>query len=102
MSADGYVDHKPIYIKIFLTLAVLTAIEVAIPFISKAQPDPYTALGLTWSRTALLSLAGAKATLVALFFMHLKWETRWLRLIALAPATLIFFAVWLVAESIYR
>ncbi len=97
-----YVNHKGTYIKIFVVLAVLTAIEVSIPFVARSQPDPFTALGLTWSRTALLTLAVAKATLVALFFMHLKWETKWLRFIALAPATLVFFAVWLVAEAIYR
>lgn len=100
--SDTYVNHKPTYFKIFLALAVLTGIEVAIPFIAHAQPDPHVALGLTWSRTALLALASAKASLVGLYFMHLKWETRWVRLVALAPACLVFFAVFLIAEQIYR
>lgn len=101
MSGD-YVNRKPMYIKIFAALAVMTLVEVAIPLVAKQQADPFTALGLTWSRTALLALATAKASLVGLFFMHLRWETRWLRFVALAPATLVFYAVFLVAESIYR
>jgi len=60
---------KPItYIGVFVVLAVVTAVEV---FISGAGLD----------RTAmvviLLALATSKALLVVLFFMHLKYDTKW-------------------------
>jgi cytochrome c oxidase subunit 4 len=57
-------------------LAVLTVIEVGVAF-----------LGLPRSATilALLGLAVWKALLVALYFMHLKYESRALRVIAAAP-----------------
>lgn len=60
---------KPItYVGVFVVLAVVTAVEV---FISGAGLD----------RTAmvviLLALATSKALLVVLFFMHLKYDTKW-------------------------
>ncbi len=70
-------EHKqPRYMIIWGALAVLTVIEVGVAF-----------LGLPRSATilALLGLAVWKALLVALYFMHLKYESRALRVIAAAP-----------------
>ena len=71
---------KPNYIRIFVFLAVLTAIEVA------------TALTLStaWLRISfLLLLAVVKAGLVVSYYMHLKFEKIPLRLIALGPLVLV-------------
>lgn len=100
--AEQHESHVGTYIKIFIALAVLTAIEVAVPIYMRGTPDPRVALGLTADRLALLLLAAAKASLVGLYFMHLKWETTWLRFIAMMPAALTFFAIFLIAEAIYR
>ena len=97
-----YVNHKPTYIKVFFALAILTAIEVYIPRLAHGGGDPRIALGMTWDRAALLCLAGGKAGLVGLFFMHLKYEAEWLRFIALGPTCLVFYAVFLVAEQVFR
>ena len=70
-------DHEqPKYLLIWGALAVLTAIEVGVAF-----------LGLSRATTilTLLGLAVWKALLVALYFMHLKYESRALRIIAAAP-----------------
>jgi cytochrome c oxidase subunit IV len=47
-------------------------------------------------------LAFGKATIVAAFFMHLKWEKPWLKYIALMPVYMGVFAILLMLESMYR
>lgn len=72
-------DNHPNYILVWLGLAVLTAVEVGVAF-------------LPWSKTIILlllvGLAVWKALLVALYFMHLKYEKPPLRILALAPLPL--------------
>ncbi len=84
MSSDG---KKPRYMLVFGGLAVLTAIEVGVAF-----------MGFERNVTVLilLALAAWKALLVALYFMHLKWETRSLKVLAaapLVPAAIMIFVV---------
>jgi cytochrome c oxidase subunit 4 len=57
-------------------LAVLTMIEVGVAFLG--MPRSVTIL-------ALLGLAIWKALLVALYFMHLRFEPKLLRVVAAAP-----------------
>jgi cytochrome c oxidase subunit 4 len=71
------VKHShPNYIGIFIALAVLTALELTVAF-------------LPWQkRTLILLLIGLavwKALLVALYFMHLRFERGRLRILAIAP-----------------
>jgi cytochrome c oxidase subunit 4 len=61
---------------IFWYLAVLTVVEIAVIF----MPISRTAIAVM-----LVSLATAKATLVAMYFMHLRLETKTLGYIALTP-----------------
>jgi cytochrome c oxidase subunit 4 len=58
------------YIKIALILAVVTGVEVALY---------YTKFNQQATNAALLVLAGAKFTMVAAYFMHLKFDNRVLR-----------------------
>ena len=73
--------HKrPNYILIWVYLAVLTAAELALAFELPISRNMKLVL--------LLFLAVWKALLVALFFMHLKFE-RWnLRILAIIPIPL--------------
>jgi cytochrome c oxidase subunit 4 len=73
--------HKrPNYILIWVYLAVLTAAELALAFELPISRNMKLVL--------LLFLAVWKALLVALFFMHLKFE-RWnLRIMAIIPLPL--------------
>lgn len=78
--------HKaPNYMLIFYWLAALTAIEVAVAYL----PESMRALMVA----SLVGLAVAKAALVAMYFMHLKFETRTLSLIALTPPFLLILFV---------
>jgi caa(3)-type oxidase subunit IV len=91
-------DHKPNrkeYWVIFVALFLLTILEVGVtkvPGISK-----------TLMRLALVGMALTKAGLVGLFYMHLKHETRILRLtVAIPLATPALYAVVLISEAAWR
>jgi cytochrome c oxidase subunit 4 len=73
---DTPAARRPRYMRIFVFLALLTAVEVAVAL----TPVPKSAQVLF-----LIALAIAKATLVALYYMHLRFEGRILRIIATAP-----------------
>lgn len=78
--------HKhPNYMTIFWYLTVLTVIELGVIFMP---------LGKFTIGVLLCALALGKASLVAMYFMHLRFETRTLGLIAVTPlaiATLLIF-----------
>ena len=81
-------EHKhPNYMAIFWLLAVLTVVEIGVVFL------PF---GKMINGTLLTARAVGKAAMVAMYFMHLKFETRTLGLIALTPlaiATLLVFII---------
>ena len=71
--------HHPNYVGIFVMLAVLTGIELGVAFL------PWSKLTLV---LILLGLAVWKALLVALYFMHLRFEPNRVRILAVAPLPL--------------
>ncbi len=75
--APAHAKHsRPNYIGIWVGLAVLTGLELTIAFL----PWPKTTLILL-----LIALAVWKALLVALYYMHLRFEQGRVRLLAIAP-----------------
>ena len=85
MASSG---HKhPNYMAIFWYLAILTVVEIGVIFL------PF---GKFTNGVLLCALAVTKAALVAMYFMHLKFETRTLGMIAVTPlaiATLLVFVL---------
>jgi cytochrome c oxidase subunit 4 len=76
-APHGPGHHKaPKYMTIFWWLAILTVVEIGVIFM------PVARIVIT---TALVWLALCKAALVALYFMHLRFEVRTLGYIALTP-----------------
>jgi cytochrome c oxidase subunit 4 len=71
---------RPNYILIWGYLFVLTVIEVAAAFLSGIPKQ--------WLILILVALAVVKALLVAMYFMHLKFEGWRLRLIFMIPLPL--------------
>ena len=82
MTTDAHSTSN--YIKIFWILLALTVIEVAIV---------YMGLPKMLLASLLVIFAIWKAALVAMHFMHLKFEKKTLSIIAIAPFVL---CVWLV------
>jgi cytochrome c oxidase subunit IV len=83
------------YLFVFVALAVLTAIELTVIRV------PGIARGAMVA--ALVLLAVSKASLIGLFFMHLKHETRILKLTVLVPLlTPAVYALALISDAAWR
>ena len=66
MSAGGHVAPKGLYYLVFLALLVGTGLTV---FVARFDLGPF-------NNVVMLTVACAKALLVVLFFMHVRWSTR--------------------------
>jgi cytochrome c oxidase subunit IV len=85
--------HKePNYMAVFWWLLVLTIIELAVIYM------PLARLAIV---VMLVVLAVTKAALVALFFMHLKFERITLGWIALSPFVLCVFLILMLMPDIF-
>lgn len=62
------------YVGIFLTLMVLTVVTVAVAYVNLGQFNKVVALGI----------ASFKATLVILYFMHVKYSSRLTKLVVVS------------------
>ena len=88
-AEQSQVGHvQPRYYLIWLYLFLLTVAEVVVAFVSHI-PKTYMIL-------ILLGLAFWKALLVALFYMHLKFEPRRLWYVVLSPLPLIVILIGVV------
>jgi cytochrome c oxidase subunit 4 len=91
--AEGPAPHAhPNYIGIWIVLFVLTGVELGVAFL----PFSKTIIILL-----LVGLAFWKAALVALYYMHLRFEPNRLRILAVAPLPLIVILVVAVIQE-YR
>ncbi len=83
----SHAHQEPNYMAVFYILTILTGLEIGVIYLPIAR----LIIGLL-----LVSLALVKALLVAMYFMHLKFEKRTLGIIALTPlilCTLLIFAL---------
>jgi len=82
-----HVSPLSTYLSIFAALMVLSAITVGAAFVNLGALNPVVAL----------TIAVIKATLVILFFMHVKYSSR---LTKLTVVLSLFFVVILFAETL--
>ena len=82
-ALHGHVTPLGVYLAIFATLMVLTVVTVAVAYVNLGQLNVIIALGI----------AGFKASLVVLYFMHVAYASRLTKLFAV---TGIFFLAILV------
>ena len=82
-----HVSPLSTYITIFSALMVLTALTVGVAFLNLGSFNPVVALGV----------ACIKATLVILYFMHVKYSSR---LTKLTVVLSIFFVAILFAQTL--
>ena len=83
---------EPNYMGVFWWLLVLTLLELGVIY------TPVHRLAIL---ALLVVLAISKAALVALYFMHLKFERRTLGLIALSPFVLCLFLILMLLPDIH-
>ncbi len=84
-AADATEEHvrRP-YVYVFLVLAIVTVVEVYVSTLS------FLAI---YRITFLVVMATAKASLVAAYYMHLRYEPRWIMLIPFGALALVFILV---------
>src|SRR5436305_5739196 len=77
--SEAMPHHKVNYFAIFGILVFLTIVTVGVAFLHIEQE---------WIKVLLaLTIASIKATFVALFFMHLKFESKLIYFILIVPLT---------------
>ena len=76
--------HDPPYMIIWAVLLIMTLAEVGFAFLS---------LPKVWLAIGLCVMAIWKAILVALYYMHLKWEPRRLWILVAAPLPLVVILI---------
>lgn len=81
------------YVAVAVVLAVITGLEIAIAL------GHFLPQGLT--TVILIGFSLAKAALVMLFYMHLKYETKWYSLVLVFPLfmVVVLFAIVLIAAA---
>jgi cytochrome c oxidase subunit 4 len=83
-------DRWKIYTGVFVALFVLTIMEL---YVNRIFPESERQVG------SLVALMLAKATLVVLYYMHLRWDSRVLRWLIIIPffaaVFFVFIMIWL-------
>ncbi len=90
-TAEAIAHEERRYFQIFGLLAVLTALEIGVIY----MPIPHFVIA-----TCLVIMAATKASLVALYYMHLASERSTLTWIALTPAILCVFLVFMLTPDL--
>ena len=84
----GHVANIRLYATILLVLVLGTAVTVAASNVDLGRPG---------NIALAMLIASAKASAVAAFFMHLKWDRGWIWLFVIYPLCLfgiLLFALW--------
>jgi caa(3)-type oxidase subunit IV len=81
------------YVTVAVVLAVITAIEIGLALLKPLPLELTTAI--------LIGLTLTKAVLVMLFYMHLKYDTKWYSLVLVFPLfmVMVLFIIVLVAAA---
>ena len=101
--AHNFPERAGEYVRIGLILFVLTAMEVGAYEIAHRPGVPLHDFLHVWLIPVLIVLSAIKFALVALFYMHLKWDgplLKWIFSFSLALATFVILA--LMALFIYQ
>jgi cytochrome c oxidase subunit 4 len=93
MEPKPHAKHPP-YVGIWVALAVLTMLEIGVAFFQGWPKQLIIIL--------LVALALWKALLVALYYMHLRFEGNRLRILAIAPLPLaVILVIAVITEYVW-
>jgi len=93
MSEEAHKSHFKEYILVFILLAVLTFVELFVPAMDAT---------IMVKGAILTFIASVKAFAVAYWYMHLKDESKWMKIIAAVPISAGIYALVVCLESVYR
>jgi cytochrome c oxidase subunit IV len=96
---QGHEDHgsNSLYLMVFGGLLVLTLISF---LVGNSAALRMNAPGVMWA--AMMAVSVAKAMLVILFFMHLKWEANWKYVLTIPCTIMSVFLVLMLVPDIGR
>ena len=84
----SHIASQRVYVTVFGVLMLGTALTVGASYLDLGRPG---------NISIALLIAATKATCVAAFFMHLKWERGWIYVFVAYPLILfaiLMFALW--------
>jgi cytochrome c oxidase subunit 4 len=88
---DRHIVSSKTFVFVWITLLILTGVTIEAAHLQMGH----------WSMVANLLIASTKAGLVLWFFMHLKYETLFLRLLLLVPIVTITIIIGLTFLDIW-
>jgi cytochrome c oxidase subunit 4 len=98
---SGHDEHSHGSTSKFLTVFAALLVLTAISFIVGSNEAIMSTPQIGW--TIMMAVSCAKAMLVMLFFMHLKWEANW-KYVLTVPASImaVFLLLMLFPDVMYR
>jgi cytochrome c oxidase subunit 4 len=87
----GHIVPKKLYFLVFAGLIVLTALTTGVSFINLGK----------WNAVAALAIAVCKASLVVLFFMHLRWSSGLLRVVVVSSLVWLAILIGLTVGDVF-
>ena len=91
--STGETHKPPPYMLVWVGLFALTIMEVFYATL--------TSIPKIWLAIGLMAMAFYKAYLVAVYYMHLKWEPKRLWLLVSVPIPLIMILIFVVLNEIF-
>ena len=88
---SGHVVPKKLYVLVFAALIVLTGLTTGVAFINLGK----------WNTVAALVIAVCKASLVVLFFMHLRWSSNLLRIVVVSSLLWLAILIGLTISDVF-
>jgi cytochrome c oxidase subunit 4 len=88
---SGHVVLKKLYILVFAALIALTGLTTGVAFINLGK----------WNTVVALAIAVCKATLVVLFFMHLRWSSNLLRIVVASSLLWLVILIGLTLSDVF-
>jgi cytochrome c oxidase subunit 4 len=88
----GHVAPKKVYFLVFAGLIGLTALTTGMAFVD---------LGAGWNTLVALAIAICKASLVAFFFMHLRWSSHLMRIVLLSAILWLAILISLTLSDVF-
>jgi hypothetical protein len=93
MAALSYEEKIKTYIRVAITLGIITIVEVGLTFVPHDEQPMKFIITM-----AIVLLSCSKAFFVGYYYMHLNHEKKWTKIVAVAPLCMVVFTGALIAD----